>query len=486
VKINPVWTQEDYAFYSDGTESGATIVGSAGAQQTLDTDTVYHCRLLIADTVGANVTDPLTLLWQYNLAGGGWATITGSTPIQFVDNANLTDGGATTNRQPTGTGTFNAGRIYESANTSATVFTLPGDETTQHTEAVLHFQIDSAQVTHGQELLIRCVLGDSTVFGGTYVNADIDINEPVGATAVTLVADSFTLTDGTLTIRAEQETRITLGADSFTLTDGTLSITQVSGTDVTLGADSFTLTPGTLTIRAENETRISLVPDSFTLTPGTLGIEAETQFDLIADAFTLSEGALSIVQAAPVTVTLGADAFTITPGTLGITQSNPVAVTLVADAFTVTPGTLTVTAENETRITLVPDGFTLTGGVLTVTGTAVAEDAAAYVGGWFGEAAAAQRRKQAARSKQAEAEAEKAAQIPLVVQTGVSVALGTAYEGLDYAALQDEQKRLEAEAGRASDTDILLAIHLNLSVVVDRQAQIEEQDMVYVITMLAA
>jgi hypothetical protein len=63
----PVWTQEDYAFYNDGTESGATIIGSAGAQQNLNVDTVYHCRLLIADTAGAanNTPDPtLTCRWH--------------------------------------------------------------------------------------------------------------------------------------------------------------------------------------------------------------------------------------------------------------------------------------------------------------------------------------------------------------------------------------------------------------------------------------
>ena len=130
--IEPSWQQEDFAFYSDGSESGATIIGSAGAQQTIDVNTAFHCRILVADVVGANDTateTTLTVRLQYNLNSGGWTTVTGTTPVQYVDNANLTDGGTTTNRQPTGTGTFNAGRVYESQNDSATAYSLPLDET---------------------------------------------------------------------------------------------------------------------------------------------------------------------------------------------------------------------------------------------------------------------------------------------------------------------------------------------------------------------
>jgi len=174
--VNPVWQQQDYAFYSDGTESGATIIGSAGTQQSIDVDVAFHCRLAIAETAGATTSPSLTLSWQYNLAGGGWNTITGTTPIQFIDNANLTDGGATTNRQPTGTGTFVAGRIYETANTGATCYTSSGSD---HTEALAHLFIDSAQVSNGQEILIRCVEGGGTLFGGAYTDADINVVAPI-------------------------------------------------------------------------------------------------------------------------------------------------------------------------------------------------------------------------------------------------------------------------------------------------------------------
>ena len=191
--VDPQWEQEDYAFYTDGTETGAVIIGSAGAQQTLTTDTAYHCRLAISDTnlTTSNASDhiALTILWQYSVnAGTDWITITGTTPVQFVDNGNLTDGEVTTNRQPAGTGTFNAGLVYESADTATTVYTVPLNETHSHTEVVLHLLIDSAQVSDGQEILIRAVHGDGTAFT-TYANADIDVNEP--ASSQTMIPDAI-------------------------------------------------------------------------------------------------------------------------------------------------------------------------------------------------------------------------------------------------------------------------------------------------------
>ena len=197
--VTPVWAQEDYAFYNDGTEDVATIIGSAGTQQTLNVDTVYHCRLAIGDTNGTNQpSQDLTIRWQFNHAGGGWTTVTGSTVIQFVDNANLTDGGSTTNRQPTGTGAFNTGRVYESSNESAVVYTLPTDESTSHTEVVLHFQIDSAVASNGDEILIRATHGDGTAFTN-YTNADIDVSAPLTQS----VGGSITATGG-----PKKETRV--------------------------------------------------------------------------------------------------------------------------------------------------------------------------------------------------------------------------------------------------------------------------------------
>ena len=245
--VYPIWQQADYAFYDDDTESDSTLIGSAGSQQTLDTDTIYQCRLAINETNGANKSPDLTLLWQYNHESGGWSTITGSTPIQFADSIDLTDGESTTNRDPTGTGTFNSGRVYESANTSAVCYTSSGND---HTEALLCFQIDSAQVTDGDEILVRCVEGDGTVFGGTYTNADIDVNEPVTVTGTLskTLADLTASGDGDVTVTGTtNETLDALTSSS----DGSVDIVGTTNEtlgDLTSSADASVDVVGTLEV----------------------------------------------------------------------------------------------------------------------------------------------------------------------------------------------------------------------------------------------
>ena len=50
---------------------------------------------------------------------------------------------------------------------------------------MLVFTIDSAQVSDGQEILVRVVEGDGTALEGTYVDADINVVVPVGEKDVT-------------------------------------------------------------------------------------------------------------------------------------------------------------------------------------------------------------------------------------------------------------------------------------------------------------
>lgn len=228
----------------------------------------------------------------------------------------------------------------------------------------------------------------STLTEGIYNEYSVASGEQI-----TPVADSFTLTDGTLTIRAEQEKRVTPVADSLTLSDGTLTISQAVATTVDLTTDSFTLSDGTMTIRAENEERITPVADSFTLTDGTLTIRAEqeTRVTPVADGFTLTDGTLTLraeneTSVTPVVdslvladgtltiraeqesrITLGTDALTLTDSSLSIVQAAPVDVTLVPNSLTLTDGTLSVRAEQESRISTVNDSLTLSDGTLTIT-----------------------------------------------------------------------------------------------------------------------
>ena len=68
------------------------------------------------------------------------------------------------------------------------------------------------------------------------------------ATVVNLVSDTFTLTDGTLSVTAETEARITPVANAFTLSDGTLTVRPEQETSVNLAGDAFTLSDGILSI----------------------------------------------------------------------------------------------------------------------------------------------------------------------------------------------------------------------------------------------
>lgn len=237
--VNPVWAQEDYAFYqSDGT----TLVG-AGSQQNLDVDTIYYVRLAIGDTNGTNQSaQDLTIQMQYLHTQGGntwtqFGTSDGSgTPVDFA-NGSLTDGASTSNSgDVTGTGTFNAGRVYESSNTTAVVYTLPTNETTSHTEIVVGFSLASAAVANGDEVLIRATFGDGTAFT-TYTNADINVVE---ATTYPGTA-SFT---GAGTVSATGDAILTYGGTASFTGSGTLSATgqhiqTYAGTASFAGAGTF-------------------------------------------------------------------------------------------------------------------------------------------------------------------------------------------------------------------------------------------------------
>lgn len=160
--------QDSYAFYEDGTESGSTIIGSVNTQQTLTVGTNYQCRLLIQETGGAS-GNLMTPEWEYNHAGGGWTNVTtSSSVIRAVDSVNLTNGEDTTQR--IGSGTFVTPNAWVSEVGGMPTLTFGVGE---ECEGLLSFQIVSAGVTHGDEILLRMFNMD------TYTReADIDVNKP--------------------------------------------------------------------------------------------------------------------------------------------------------------------------------------------------------------------------------------------------------------------------------------------------------------------
>lgn len=171
--------QDSFAFYNDdGGESSATQIGSTNAQQTLEVDTIYHCRLLAQETGGASGSLS-TPEWEYNHNNsGGWLNVTASSSVvQAVDSANLTHGGDTTQR--IGGGTFVATNAWVTEDGVVPTLSFGANE---ECESVLSFQIVGADVSNGDEILLR-------MFGmDTYTrNADIDVNKAAATRRIIVV-----------------------------------------------------------------------------------------------------------------------------------------------------------------------------------------------------------------------------------------------------------------------------------------------------------
>jgi hypothetical protein len=166
--------QSNFAFYEEGTESGATIIGTAGAQQSLEVDTIYQCRVQM-DEGSTTADDLITPYFQYEVdQSTSWVDITTtSSVIQAVDSTSLTGGDDTTNRLGTTVITPNAW-VTEAGDDLATLSYL-GDDSCQ---ALLSFQIIGADVSNGQEIRIR--LNATEPIPGWTAEADIDVIKAAG------------------------------------------------------------------------------------------------------------------------------------------------------------------------------------------------------------------------------------------------------------------------------------------------------------------
>jgi len=314
--VPPIWTQEDYAFYADGTESGSVIVGSAGAQQSLDVDTIYFCRLAVSDTAGAENSGPATLTcrWQFNLAGGGWTDVGAATALQFANSSNVAHDDTTSNRQPTGTGTFNAGRVYEQLDDAQVVYTVPDDASTTHTEVLLVFQIDSAQVTDGQEILVRCVEGDGTVFGGTYVDADIDVSEAVSY-ELNLEPDSYALTGVAVTFT--RQLALNVEPDSYALTG--VAATLIATFAMNAAAGSLALTGAPVTFEVARG--VNLEPDSYALSGVDAEFTATRQMDAEPGSYALTGDPVTFLKGFDFNAEAGSYVLTGAPATVTVSRA---------------------------------------------------------------------------------------------------------------------------------------------------------------------
>jgi hypothetical protein len=162
------FAQTAYAFYEDGTESGAVIIGTQDNQQDIDVDTTFHVRVRIQEQNQA-ADDLETVIWQYNLAGAGVQPVTTTSAVLKAVDGALTEGD-TTERLSGGAGSFIGTNAWATEDGDVPNLTYAQNE---FCESVLSCQIVGADVSDGQELIVTMAAGTPNIT--ITLGADINI-----------------------------------------------------------------------------------------------------------------------------------------------------------------------------------------------------------------------------------------------------------------------------------------------------------------------
>lgn len=125
-------------------------------------DEVFRLRTLLSDTVTSTKTANKTFGVEFNLASGGWTTVTGTTALQWSTSAQYADDDNISTAQITGGNrSFVTGKGSEGDNAAPTAGNFTLGNGNDHTVVEWALLIDSAQVTNGQTLQVRCTGVDS-------------------------------------------------------------------------------------------------------------------------------------------------------------------------------------------------------------------------------------------------------------------------------------------------------------------------------------
>jgi len=199
--------QNSFAFYNDGTEAGATIIGSVNVNPTLEVDTTYGCRFLVQN-FGAATVNNLDLEFQYN-KDGSWINITTtSAVIKAVDSASLTNAADCTQRIGAGTFFANNDGVTEDGISGGGNLDLPA---AQECETLLAFQIVAADVADEDIIEIRLTRDGGTLITYTRTPA-ITVNE-AGATQYPQAVDGVISPTGVVAALAQKAVAGTLTPD---------------------------------------------------------------------------------------------------------------------------------------------------------------------------------------------------------------------------------------------------------------------------------
>jgi len=159
----------------DGSETTATFLGTVNSNQTLDSDTNHRIRFEVGELDGGALNN-VTFTLEYD-AGGGFASVGSTTPLQYATSPNYTAAGDTT--QQIGNGTYistNACLVDGAAANDGSVDFSGND----NVEVEFCFRIDSSQVANNDTIALRIVAngGSGNIRSQT---ATLTVNKPAVA-----------------------------------------------------------------------------------------------------------------------------------------------------------------------------------------------------------------------------------------------------------------------------------------------------------------
>lgn len=153
--ILPLFTQEAYQFYADGTETGSASLAAINTPVFLDDsggNVNFLLRIRVVYTSAGTVasTDDWRIQWDKN-ATGSWSSVLAGINIIGFASANLTEGEATTNRLGAGSsGSFVAGKATEDGQVDDLTWSVP-----DYTEFLYALTLVAADVSPGDVITFR-------------------------------------------------------------------------------------------------------------------------------------------------------------------------------------------------------------------------------------------------------------------------------------------------------------------------------------------
>lgn len=152
----------------DGNETTATWKANQDVNWTQQVDTNFRVRFLVQNATSA--INNLDVLIQYQLNGGGWNAVSGSSNVvRSSASPNLADQANLTQQLTGGTGTFIGATCFDEANGICGGTSL--DVTaTGNFECEFSVQIRSADVQNGDTVELRTINNDTGTAWGAYTN----------------------------------------------------------------------------------------------------------------------------------------------------------------------------------------------------------------------------------------------------------------------------------------------------------------------------